>query len=78
MVVVVGIVSNTPLPLSLTAGICPPPPTTIYHHHPPLQWFHPNISGPDAAVALKSCGYDGAFLVRRSKSSPTDFTLCCK
>jgi len=42
------------------------------------KWFHPNISGPDAAVALKQCGYDGAFLVRRSKSSPNDFTLCCK
>lgn len=42
------------------------------------KWFHPNISGPDATVLLKNCGYDGAFLVRRSKSSPSDFTLCCK
>eukprot|EP00040_Diaphanoeca_grandis_P010516 m.53851 g.53851 ORF g.53851 m.53851 type:complete len:558 (+) comp21829_c0_seq1:100-1773(+) len=41
------------------------------------KWFHPNINGVAAAKLLKDCGYDGAFLVRRSSGNPSDFTLCC-
>lgn len=42
------------------------------------KWFHPNVSGKEAEKSLLECGYDGAFLVRRSKSNPNDFTLSCR
>lgn len=39
------------------------------------KWFHPHLSGLDAEGLLKNSGFDGAYLVRPSKSNPGDFTL---
>ena len=40
-----------------------------------FRWFHPNISGQEAERLLMERGFDGSFLVRRSRSVPGDFTL---
>mmetsp|Transcript_24786 Transcript_24786/g.64549 ORF Transcript_24786/g.64549 Transcript_24786/m.64549 type:complete len:557 (-) Transcript_24786:67-1737(-) len=45
---------------------------------PSRKWYHPQVGGKDAEKLLMECGIDGAFLVRRSKSNPNDFTLSCR
>jgi len=39
------------------------------------RWFHPNISGVEAASLLMERGFDGSFLARPSMNHPGDFTL---
>ena len=42
------------------------------------SWFAGSISRENAEAKLMKENYDGAFLVRRSESSPGDFSLSVK
>eukprot|EP00079_Xenopus_tropicalis_P037315 XP_017951086.1 PREDICTED: tyrosine-protein phosphatase non-receptor type 6-like [Xenopus tropicalis] len=40
-----------------------------------VEWLHPNLTGQEAEIVLKSRGVHGSFLVRHSKKKPEDFSL---
>uniref|UniRef100_A0A6I8QX10 Tyrosine-protein phosphatase non-receptor type n=1 Tax=Xenopus tropicalis TaxID=8364 RepID=A0A6I8QX10_XENTR len=40
-----------------------------------FRWLHPNLTGQEAEIVLKSRGVHGSFLVRHSKKKTEDFSL---